>query len=165
MIIGHGDVASALVDRGDLLFFASGVSNSRETRESEYKRELDLLDDQFNTNKRIVYFGSLSVFYSETRYTEHKLLMEWNVRRYFPRYTIIRLGNIAWGKNPNTIINALRAKVARGEELDIQDTHRYIVELDEFQHWVSMIPDWNCEMNITGQFLTVQEIVDKYVKK
>ena len=35
-IIGNGDIAMALreggVDRDDLLFFAAGVSNSRETR-------------------------------------------------------------------------------------------------------------------------------------
>lgn len=45
MILGNGDIASALrpVDRPDRLFFASGVSNSSETRLSEFNRERDLL--------------------------------------------------------------------------------------------------------------------------
>ena len=47
MIIGNGNIARALkdIDRDDLLFFASGVSNSQEDRESEYKREMELLLD------------------------------------------------------------------------------------------------------------------------
>lgn len=72
MIIGHGDIASVLKDREGFIFFASGVSNSGETRESEYKREEDLLLKQ-NKNKHLVYFGSLSIFYNpHTRYTRHK---------------------------------------------------------------------------------------------
>jgi hypothetical protein len=46
MIIGHGDIASAIIDRPDRLFFCSGVSNSGETRESEYTREYALLLNQ-----------------------------------------------------------------------------------------------------------------------
>ena len=50
MIVGYGDIASVLKDRKGTIFFASGVSNSQETRESEYKREEDLLMKQ-NKNK------------------------------------------------------------------------------------------------------------------
>ena len=57
MIIGNGEIASILDDKKDLLFFASGVSNSQEMRESEYQREIDLLLSQ-NHNAHIVYFGS-----------------------------------------------------------------------------------------------------------
>jgi hypothetical protein len=36
MIIGHGDIASVILDRIDRLYFASGVSNSAETDERAY---------------------------------------------------------------------------------------------------------------------------------
>lgn len=164
MIIGHGDIASALVDREDKLFFASGVSNSLETRESEYQREKDLLYKQHPEfgHLQLVYFSSLAIFYSETRYTRHKKEMEDLVKQW-PCYAIVRLGTITWGDNPNTIINSMKSKVARGEPLEIRDTTRYVIDKPEFQHWVSLIPKWNVEMMLTGQPYKVSEIVKKYV--
>lgn len=163
MIIGNGDIASVLRDKG-ITYFASGVSNSSETRESEFKRELDLLMEQ-DTNQKIVYFSSLCVFYSDTPYARHKRMMEEVVKTNFRKYTIMRLGNITWGNNPHTIINFFKNKIKNGEKLDIRDTQRYLVDKDEFLHWVDMIPDWNCEMNITGRKLTIQQIVDEINEK
>ena len=163
MIIGHGDIAGVLKDREDFIFFASGVSNSGETRQSQYKREEDLLLKQ-NKRKHLVYFGSLSIFYNpETRYARHKRHMEELVRKNFKHYTIVRMGNITWGKNPHTLINYFLSAAKKGEKLDIWDTYRYLVNKKEFLHWIEMIPDWNCEINITGQRLKVAQIVKKYV--
>lgn len=163
MVIGHGDIASALIDREDRLFFAAGVSNSRETRETEYQREVRLFLSQ-DIHRHIVYFSSLCVFYTDTRYAQHKRIMEALVKRHFKHYTIMRLGNITWGDNPNTLINFLRNKQSKGEKLDIQPVYRYVIDKDEFLHWVSLIPEWNCEMNITGTRMTVREIVERYVR-
>jgi len=160
-IIGHGDIASALQDDPGRLFFASGVSNSLETRESEYQREKDLLSRQ-TRDLQIIYFSSLAIFYLETRYTQHKMEMEALVKE-FPCYAIMRLGNITWGSNPHTLINALKGRVARGEPIEIQDATRYVIDKPEFLHWVGLIPKWNVEMNITGQPMKVTEIVKKYV--
>ena len=163
-IIGHGDIAKVLnkTDK-DVLFFASGVSNSSETRESEYQREKDLLLAQ-DRNQRLVYFGSLSIFYGDTRYTQHKKEMEQLVKDNFPKYCIVRLGNISWGDNPHTLINTLKNHLAEGEPLQIQDVYRYVVEEEEFLHWINLIPDsFNCEMNVPGTRMKVAEIVKKYV--
>lgn len=161
-IIGKGDIASVLLKQDKFLFFASGVSNSQETDEKEYQREIDLLFDQ-DREAHIVYFGSLSIFYSDTRYTSHKKLMETLIKENFKHYTIVRIGNIVWGSNPNTIINSFKNQVKNGEELDIRDEYRYVVEKKEFLHWINLIPEWSVEMNIPGQFLTINEIVEKYV--
>lgn len=162
MILGHGDIASALKDREDWIFFASGVSNSQETRESEYQREKDLLLNQ-DRRQHLVYFGSLCIFYSNSRYARHKKEMEELVRKNFPRYTILRLGNITWGKNPHTLINTLRRKVQRREPYQVQNVYRYLVNKNELRHWLKLIPPWNCEMNITGKRLKVKDILKKYV--
>lgn len=162
MIIGHGDIASILPDREDRLYFASGVSNSGETRETEFKREIKLLLDQ-DKNAHLVYFSSLSIFYSDTPYANHKKMMEYVVKQHFPNYTIVRLGNITWGKNPHTIINFMRAQKKAGKTLDIRDAYRYVIDKDEFLHWIAMIPDWCCEMNLPGIRLTIKQIVKKYV--
>lgn len=161
MIIGHGDIASVLPKKSRLLFFASGVSNSRETRESEYKREKNLLLQQ-NRKAHIVYFSTLAVLYGNNRYVQHKKEMEELIKREFPRYTILRLGNITWGTNPHTIINFLRARLKKGIPVKIEDTYRYIIDMDEFLHWINLIPNWNCEMNVPGRRMKVSEIVDEY---
>lgn len=161
MIVGSGDIASVLVDDGKL-YFASGVSNSQEVRETEYRREIDLLLEQ-DRSKHLVYFGSLSIFYSDSRYALHKRHMEDLIRLHFPHYCIVRIGNITWGTNPHTLINFFRKQKERGEELVIQDTYRYITDEAEFLYWVSMIPFWNCEMNVPGRRMSIQEIVNEYV--
>ena len=162
MIIGHGDVASVLTDRKDLIFFASGVSNSKEKRGSEYQREVDLLLAQ-DRSKHLVYFGSLCIFYSKSQYAKHKKLMEELVKKNFSLYTIIRMGNITWGKNRHTLINHLSIQAKKGKDLTIKDTYRYLIDKDEFLHWIDMIPKFSCEMNLTGKRLKVKEIVNQYV--
>ncbi len=161
MILGEGDIASVLPEREDLLFFASGVSNSQETRESEYEREYNLLLSQ-DKDEHLVYFSSLAVLNGVGRYLDHKRSMEATIKEEFPINTIVRIGNISWGTNPHTLINNFRGQIERGEELNIQDTYRYVVDKDEFLYWVNLIPYWTCEMNIPGRRMKVQEIVDEF---
>jgi len=162
MIEGKGDIASVIEDRKDILFYARGVSNSQETNEAEYQRDKDTLLKQ-DKSKRLVYFGSLSIFYQDTRYAQHKREMEQLVKDNFPKYCIVRLGNITWGDNPHTIINNLKNKVDNQEPIEIHDAYRYVVEPEEFLHWLSLIPDFNCEINVPGERMKVRELVKRYV--
>lgn len=163
MIIGHGDIAKALqgMDRDDRIYFASGVSNSQETKESEYQMEADLLFNQ-DRSKHLIYFSSLCIFYSDNRYAHHKKDMENFVKWWFPKHTILRMGNITWGKNPHTLINFIRNRIRNRESIEIQDVYRYVLEKDEFIHWIGLIPDFSCEMNIVGKRMKVKEIVKQY---
>lgn len=157
MVVGGGDIASVLPKRDDLLFFASGVSNSRCLDESQYNRETRLLLSQ-DTRAHIVYFSSLAVMWSDTRYFRHKRYMELLIKETFPNWTIVRLGNIDWGINPNTLINYLKLH----PRAPIKDQWRYVVSKDEFLHWINLIPDWSCEINIPGQRMKVKDIKEKY---
>ena len=158
MVVGNGDIARVLPDRDDLLFFASGVSNSQCDDENEYEREIELLSLQ-DTSKHIVYFSTLSLFYGDSRYIDHKWQMETLVKEWFEHFCIFRIGNIDWGTNPHTLINYLRAN----PKAEIRNEWRYVVDKDEFLHWVNLIPLWNCEMNVPGRRLTVREIYDEFV--
>lgn len=155
--IGSGDIASVLPDRDDLLFFASGVSNSRCEDESEYQREIDLLLDQ-RRDAHIVYFSSIGVFDRNSRYFQHKRDMEAMVKANFSKYCIVRLGNISWGTNPHTLINYLKTH----PKAPIQDVYRHIIDIDEFLYWIDRIPSWSCEMNCPGRMLKVKEIKREY---
>ncbi len=161
MIIGHGDIASVLQDREDRIYFASGVANSGETRESEYEREIILLKDQ-NPDGHLIYFSSLCIFYSDNRYAQHKREMEYLVKRWFAHYTIMRIGNITWGTNPNTIINFLRNKLKNHEPFELHDVYRYVVDKEEFLHWIDLIPPFSVEMNIVGKRMKVKDIFKEY---
>lgn len=160
MIIGNGDIASVLKDREDLIYFASGVSNSKEKRRSEYEREKKLLLTQ-DRYRHLVYFSSLATLYSDQLYAQHKRRMEELIKKRFKHYTIIRIGNITWGKNPHTIINFFRNQIRTNKPILMQDVYRYVVDKDEFLYWIGLIPHWSCEMNIPGRRLKVHQIVDE----
>ena len=153
MVVGCGDISSVLTDKEHLTFFACGVSNSKETDPFEYEREARRLLGQDKT-KRLVYFSSLAIYYSDTRYTRHKLYIEELVKTNFAKYCIIRIGNIDWGKNPNTLLNYLKAH----PEADRRDEIRYVINKEEFLHWIDLIPNFNTEMNLTGKQINVKEL-------
>jgi len=163
MIIGNGDIASVIPDKEGVIFFASGVSNSLETRESEYFRECELLMKQ-DRSMKLVYFSTLSIFYKDSRYTRHKIHMEELIKTYFPNYTIMRLGNATWGKNPNHLINFFRRKIKNNDPIEVQDVYRYVLDKEEFLYWLSLVPAWNCEMNITGRRMKVIDIINEIRK-
>lgn len=161
MIIGHGDIASALTDRPDVTWFASGVSNSKCTDVGEYERERVLLLNQ-PLGKHLVYFSSLCIYYGSSMYAAHKKVMELTIKHRWQSYTIVRLGNIDWGINPNTLINYLKAH----PEAEIQNTYRHIVSLDEFKYWMNLIPvGARNEMNIPGRMVFVPDLVKALNRK
>jgi len=161
MIIGKGSIASVLEDRDDLVFFASGVSNSSCIDEKEYEREFNLLKT-VPTDKHVVYFSNLGVYYKQDRYTQHKCNVEEYIRNNYTSYTIVRIEVCEWVKTPNTILNVFKRQLAEGIEPKTQDTTRYVLSLDEFLYWVKMIQSGvRNEMNILGRKLTIAQIVDE----
>lgn len=143
MIVGKGDIASVLNDREGTIFFASGVSNSNEINDSEFMREMELLDKQDRT-KCLFYFSSISVDDIQkvvgNKYLQHKLRMELLVKSNFENYNIIRIGNITWGSNPNTFINYIKNKKSKGEPVQIKDEYKYIIDKDQLVMLTDNLP-------------------------
>jgi hypothetical protein len=161
MIIGNGSIASVLEDRDDLVFFASGVSNSVCVDEKEYEREFNLLKT-INTDQHVVYFSNLGIYYKEDRYTNHKKEIEEYIRNNFKSYTIVRIEVCVWAKTPNTILNFFKRQLSEGIEPTIQNTTRYVLSVDEFLYWVKMIKSGvRNEMNIFGRKMTIAQIVEE----
>lgn len=158
MIVGNGNIAKVLKDRKDVIFFASGVSDSSCTDEAEFEREKDLLNKQdFKTH--LVYFSNLGVYRWSNRYIEHKKEMERLVKQWFYSYTIVRVEVLEWARNPTTIHNYFRFCLENNKPITIQDTYRYVLSLDEFSYWMGLIPvGEKNEMNILGEKVHVSEI-------
>jgi hypothetical protein len=160
MIIGKGSIARVLEDRDDLVFFASGVSNSSCKDEKEYQREFNLLKT-VPTDQHVVYFSNLGIYYKEDRYTQHKKEIEEYIRNNYKSYTIVRIEVCEWVTTPHTILNFFKTQLNQGIEPVIQDTTRYILSLDEFLYWIRMIKSGiRNEMNILGKKMTISEIVE-----
>lgn len=113
MIIGNGLIANAFrnFDREDVVFFASGVSNSLEKDPAQFTREENLIRKTIGENpeKILVYFSTCSIYDSSKNgspYVNHKLNMEHLVAVECENYLIARASNaVGKGGNPNTLIN------------------------------------------------------------
>ena len=161
MIIGRGNIAKVLKDREDLVFFASGVSDSSCISNEDYMREISMINN-VDPSSHVVYFSNLGIYYKDDRYTRHKKYMEDLVKSRFKYYTIVRIEVCKWVDNPTTILNVFKEKLKSGEKIEIQNTHRYVLSLDEFLYWISLIPSkQNNEMNILGRRMHISEIVDE----
>lgn len=161
MIVGNGSIAKVLKDRNDLIFFASGVSDSSCIDEQKYKREFDLIKTM-PIDQHIVYFSNLGIYYKNDRYTQHKINIEEYIRDNFKSYTIVRIEVCEWVTTPNTILNVFKAQLNQGLEPIIQDTTRYVLSLKEFLYWIDLIrPGVRNEMNILGRKLTIAEIIEE----
>ena len=144
MIIGNGLIAQSFRPHFDkyediAILFASGVSNSKLSLESEYLREKLLLQNALLQNKLLIYFSTCSIFdptLQDSRYILHKLEMESLIVK-TDNYLIIRLPNVV-GKigNPNTMFNFFINQIITGKNIQAaKNATRYIIDADDVAFW------------------------------
>lgn len=159
MILGTGDIATILNDREGALYFASGVSNSGCADSDAFHREKYLLLSQ-PKDLCLFYFSTISIYYKSSPYTDHKKAMELLIKSNWNNYNIIRLGNILWGKNPNTFINFLRAKYKTGEPFELLDEWRYVINEDDLLLMTDNLPlKGQNEINIFGRMVKPKDLI------
>jgi hypothetical protein len=161
MIVGKGDIGTILQDREGALFFASGVSNSQETSKYQFEREIKLFSQQ-PTDVCVFYFSTLSIYFKNSPYVQHKKHMEQLIRDRYENYNIIRIGNITFGDNPNTFINYFRRMIAQDKPYKVLDEYRYLIDKDELLLLTNNLPlTGRNEINVTGRIVKVQEVVNE----
>lgn len=152
MIVGHGLIGQSFqkVDREDVLFFASGVSNSLETDPNQFAREENLLRAKLAEfpDKILVYFSTCSIYDSSkvhSKYVNHKLKMEQIVIENASQYLIARVSNaVGKGGNQNTLINYLIESIKNETQIkihthatrnliDVADIVKIVIELIDTQ--------------------------------
>lgn len=140
MIVGKGLLARAFEPHfgGDsgVVVFASGVSNSLETRRPEFDRETALLKDWLaHEARRFIYFSSCGVAAADADlnpYMRHKQSMESLVLS-ASSGMVLRLpqvvGNTA---NHNTLTNFLRDRIVAGEHFTVwARAERNLIDVDD----------------------------------
>lgn len=178
MIVGNGLIASLFkeCDKENIIFFASGVSNSLETQTSEFQREEDLIRKTFteNPDKVFIYFSTCSIYDSsknDSLYVLHKLKMEQIIAKNCTQYLILRLSNaVGKGGNPNLLMNYLVRSAKSGEQvnvhtkatrnlIDTEDIKNIVLELIENQ-------DFNKIVNVAYiknySIVEILEIIEKF---
>jgi nucleoside-diphosphate-sugar epimerase len=126
MIVGNGLLARAFepIDRPNIVFFCSGVSDAQNPSLENFEREKSLLLSvvQKNSEKKIVYFSSYLTLdqHSATQpYFKHKLNMEKLLVENASNYLVVKTTNIVGqGGNKNTLLRFFESKISKNETFD-----------------------------------------------
>ena len=114
MVIGNGMIANRFMNyKNDenIIIFASGVSNSKDKTEENFKREFTLLKQTIKDNpgKQLVYFSTCSIDDQDLKnapYVVHKIEIEKFIKDNVAGYHIFRISNLAGvSNNPYTLLN------------------------------------------------------------
>lgn len=143
MIIGSGLIASLFSDRDseDIVFFASGVSNSSETSELQFLREENLIRETIknNSQKTFVYFSTCSIYDSSKKnslYVLHKHKMEEIIMNAMKSFLILRISNaVGNGGNENLLMNYLVRSLKAGEKITIHEkATRNLIDVEDIKN-------------------------------
>lgn len=143
MIVGRGLIASLFTahDRENTIFFASGVSNSLETRIEEFLREENLIKNTIteNSDKIFVYFSTCSIYDSSktgSDYVLHKLKMEQLIKKSCNQFLILRVSNaVGKGGNPNLLMNYIVKAVKNDETINVHTkATRNLIDVDDIRN-------------------------------
>jgi nucleoside-diphosphate-sugar epimerase len=149
MIIGNGLIASSVlnIDSPKYLFFASGVSDSREKDVLNFKREKDLVEKSIIdfSDKILIYFSTVSVHFSNSDYVKHKIEMENIILNSGINYCIFRLPQILGkGGNPKNIINFIKQNILNDVYFNLNTkAERSILDIDDLNKIVKNILESN----------------------
>ena len=140
MIVGDGLIANAFKPRFEhdntVTIFASGVSNSAETREDAFRRErLLLLDAIERCEGTFVYFSTCSLTDPDrqlTPYVKHKTEAE-RLLATLEGAFVFRLPQVVGRTgNPHTLTNFLASKIRTGERFTIWSRAvRTLIDVDD----------------------------------
>lgn len=167
-IIGNGAIAKCLTPREGAIFFASGVSNSRNADTTQYMRERELLNEIVLTNNRhkcLFYFSSIRLNFigrhqTVKPYEEHKLRMEHAVRLMCVNFVILRIGNLIGDTNPNTFINYIKNRQAQGLSVEIREEWKYMIDGATLNTLCQTLPlDQKIELTVATKIAKVRDLI------
>ena len=159
------------------IIFASGVSNSRETKPSEFNREIELIESFFETKSVFIYFSTCSIFdpsLSNSSYIQHKLYIEKIIEEKFDNYLILRLPClIGLTNNPHTFFNYFFHSISESLPVNIEkNSSRYFLDVEDIEPIVKCLVKkrhFNRTINVAFDnrisVIDAIRIMEKYMKK
>ncbi len=175
MIVGKGLIANQFLDSdlSDVVFFASGVSNSSEIDEKQFLREEVLILDTLksHSNKAFIYFSTCSIYDSSkynSPYVLHKLHMEEIIKENAEKFLILRVSNaVGKGGNPNLLMNYLARNIKENNDLIIhENATRNLIDVEDVKNITLKYidaNDWNKIVNVAyAENYFIPEIVSSF---
>ena len=175
-VIGNGLIATEMkkIDKDDILFFCSGVSDSTVTSQKLFQREVDLLNSitiNFEYSK-IIYFSSFSFYIDNKVYLDHKINIENQIKELNKKYIIIRLPQVIGdGGNSNNLIPFFVNSIKNSLTVDVYEAFRSILDVGDLRRIVEylLLDNFNGEIDINYIELVRSEnilsIISKVLKK
>ncbi|HSV10702.1 MAG TPA: NAD-dependent epimerase/dehydratase family protein [Hanamia sp.] len=149
MVIGNGMIANRFMDYkkdDDIIIFASGVSNSKDTIEQNFSREFELLEKTIKNNaeKILVYFSSCSVEDEDLQnvpYVIHKRNIEKFIQQNATNYYLFRISNVAGvSNNPYTLLNYFILNILQNNIITVwKNAYRNIIGIDDMYSIANII--------------------------
>jgi nucleoside-diphosphate-sugar epimerase len=149
MVIGSGMLANRFSNYkadNEKIIFASGVSNSKNIIEENFKRELDLLEQttQSYPYKTFIYFSTTSIGdadLSNSPYIAHKIAIENFIKKNTSDFLIFRVSNIAGvSNNPFTLLNYFIFNILQNNVFTLwKNAYRNIIGIDDMYSIVDFI--------------------------
>jgi len=149
MVIGNGEMAQVFSDykeNNEIVFFLSGVSNSRCNDDREYEREFKLLIETHKrlNNKTFVYFSTTSVLDPSlklTKYIQHKQKIETWISYNIEKFYIFRIPTLCYkSKNNNLLLNFIFNQLSNNEKVTInKNSYRYILSIEDMRKIIDAI--------------------------
>lgn len=164
MIIGNGTIANLFrnySENKEIVFFASGVSNSLENDEKEFQREIKLLEktiNDLNPHQNLIYFSTINVLdpsLQNNRYVIHKKKIEEIISTHTKNYLIFRVPVlIVQSDNPHLLINYLLYHIKNKIEFVVfKNAHRYFLNAETFvqfvEHYIQHTSKYHEIINLT----------------
>ena len=122
----------------DIIIFASGVSNSKETVEENFLREFTLLKKTIKEHPKniLVYFSTCSVEDTDLAlapYVIYKKKVETFIKQNVSKYYLFRISNLAGtSNNPYTLLNYFVFNILKNHPLTVwKNAFRNIIGVDD----------------------------------
>lgn len=141
MVYGKGMIATIFEsyrNKEDYIIFASGVSDSTNTDNKVFDREMILIIETIKSNKDkiFVYFSTCSIydpFIRHSPYVQHKIKMENLIMKHSSSFIIFRLTNpIGNTSNTHTVFNYFISHITQKKEFTVwKNASRNIIDIDE----------------------------------
>lgn len=157
MVIGNGMIAKRFEsyrNNNQFVVFASGVSNSKNTNDDDYKRESELLQNTIHHNqgKTLLYFSTCSIYDPEenkSKYVVHKKTIEKLIIANQPNYYLFRVSNaVGVSQNPNTVLNFFIYHIRNKINFDLwYQATRNLIDIEDIYQVVHFIVKQNLYPN------------------
>jgi nucleoside-diphosphate-sugar epimerase len=154
IVVGGGLIAQAFAKIkffNQTLVLASGVSNSSETRETEYKRgaELIVYEISRHPHAHVIYFSTCSLVNGvNSRYMEHKLEMERLISHTSKSFHIFRLPQVVGVVSNMTLVSFLTDAIIREKSLTIQKAaKRHLIDVVDVARIAALLANSNAGVN------------------